>query len=166
MAKMFQLSTLGSVLSRTSWRKPMFIGPAEKLHIKNSPYHDSLLRLGFSEDSLISVTKSVELCGIEYSVDLFVQLKDNTSILPTFAIILDVIQSVANPELVFLAVSKCKNNGLSRRFNAYHILNTFDQETVIVELTDLASHRVIAPWSPVQDRNDGTVNLYLYPRYV
>ncbi|KAK3916551.1 Zinc finger and BTB domain-containing protein 12 [Frankliniella fusca] len=166
MAKMFQLSTLGAILSSTTWRKPVLAGRLDELHVEHSPYCGSLLQMGLSANDVILVAKSVELCGIEYSVDLFVQLKDNSSLLPSFAIILDVIQPVKNQEIVILAVAKCKNNGLSLRFNSYHISNKFDEESTLVELTNLASHRVIAPWNPVQDSVDGTVNLYLYPRYV
>ncbi|KAK3911532.1 Ras-responsive element-binding protein 1 [Frankliniella fusca] len=163
MAKMFQLSTLGSVLSRTGCRTPVFSGHEERVPINNSPYYEHLLRNGFTENDSIITSKCVELCGIEYGVGLFVQLKDNTSILPSFAIIIDVIHSLEKPENVFLAVSKCTNYGLSRRYNSYHISNEFDLETTIVGLKDLASHRVIAPWTPVEDSD---VNLYLYPRFV
>ncbi len=168
MAKMFQLSTLGSVLARTSLRKPIFSAEKETLLIQNSPYRDSLLLGGFSENDTVNIRKSVDLCGIEYSVDLFVQLKDESNVLPTFAIIIDIIQVVNSPEIFFLAVSKCKNNGLSRRFNSYHISNTFDEETIIVKVADLASHRAIAAWSPVPlpGTSGGPVNLYLYQRYV
>ncbi|KAK3919924.1 Protein HIR1 [Frankliniella fusca] len=162
MARMFQLSTLGSVIFITGPRENVISG-GEKQSLECTPYCAKLLQAGFLAKSQVTLAKSVEVCGEDYSVGHFVNLKDESTAIPSFAIILDVIVKSDKCDDVFLAVRKCKNNGLSRRYNSYSISNDFDKDTIIVKIANLAHHRVIAPWTPV---NDNEVNLYLHPRTV
>lgn len=160
MARMFQLSTLGAVLSRTGPRET-FISDGQQQSVESTQYCAKLVEAGFLANSQIILAKSVEVCGDEYSAGLFVNLRDESTAIPSFAIIVDVIVKSDNHKEIFLAVSKCQNNGLSRRYNSYHISNDFDKEITIVKITSLAHRRAIAPWTPV---GDNSVELYLHPR--
>ncbi|KAK3925534.1 Cytochrome c oxidase assembly factor 7, partial [Frankliniella fusca] len=141
MARMFQLSTLGSVIFRTGPRENVISG-GEKQSIECTPYCAKLLQAGFLANSQVTFAKSVEVCGEDNSVSLFVNLKDESTAIPSFAMILDVIVKSDKCDDVFLAVSKCKNNGLSRRYNSYSISNDFDKDTIIIKIANLAHHRV------------------------
>ncbi|KAK3929434.1 Zinc finger protein 423 [Frankliniella fusca] len=157
MARMFQLSTLGSILSRTGTRETVISG-GEEHTVLSTEYCAKLVEAGFLPTTHVILAKAVEVCGEEFSAGLFVHLKDESSSSPSFAVIVGIIVKSENHD-VYLAVSKCKNNGLSSRYNAYHISNDFDKDTAIVKVTSLAHRHAIAPWTPVGDQD---VNLYIY----
>lgn len=165
MAKMAQLSTLGAVVTKT--------GPEEnkvsshgtvRCIVKDSPYCDDLLQQGLSENEVILIAKSAELCGEEYTAGLFVALKDETAIFPSIPVFALIIEALVKPsgQEIFLAVAECRCEGLNARYNAYKISNVFDGVPRLVTLKDLANYRAIAPWNPMGTQD--SVSLFLSPR--
>ncbi|KAK3915662.1 Zinc finger protein 814 [Frankliniella fusca] len=165
MARMFQLSTLSAFLARNSpHADKVNLSGAVSVSVRHSSYTALLSDVGFQEDDFINIVESAQVCGEEYQSGLFVMLKQEGSVQPVFAVIVDVIANTSEPTQVFLVVDKCRNITLSANYNAYRIPNQFEETHVLVNVKSLANHRPIAPWCPIDSKDN--MEFYLSPRTV
>ncbi|KAK3920530.1 Zinc finger protein 559 [Frankliniella fusca] len=163
MARMFQLSTLSAFLARSSPHAyDVKLSGAVSVQVKHSKYKEILVDEGLPEDSFVSIADSAEVCGEEFQSGLFVTLKQDESIQPLFAVIVDVIASLEEQTRVFLVVHKCVSTTFTATYNAYQITNEFEEDHIAVNLENLADHRPIAAWNPLDKLNN--MELYLSPR--
>ncbi|KAK3924576.1 Zinc finger and BTB domain-containing protein 22, partial [Frankliniella fusca] len=163
MARMFQLSTLAAFLDRTSSHADnVTLSGGATVLVRYSPYRAQLMNEGLQEDSWIKTVECAQICGEEYQSGLFVILRQNNAVQPVFAIIVNVLADTSDPTRVFLVVNKCLNTTFCARYHAYRISNKYEETNLLVNVKDLANHRTIAPWNPLDHGNN--MGIFLSPR--
>ncbi len=165
MARMFQLSTLGSTLSKTKSRLTQVHTSGATIGlVRHSPYRDLLALKGLQDEDEVKLAQSVEVCGLTYHSGLFVVLTGGTEWLPTFGLITDilVLKKDAEWSRIVLAVIRCQNQGRSAMYNCFSVSDDFTAPVSLVDREDLLHHRPIAPWTAALPSEPS--GLHLYPR--
>ncbi|KAK3921571.1 Protein GrpE [Frankliniella fusca] len=155
MAKMFQLSSLSAQLGNSE--EYLDFQRGNVMTARHSSHKDLLMTVGLNGGDEIIYTNSATFHGEEYRPSLFVCLPGDPSTEENFGLIKNVI--VAAKE-VLLVIAPWKNEGLSPRLNAYHVIPD-NRPLILLRSRSLRHFRCIAPWNP-QDSEE----IYLSMRTV